>query len=141
MARFDPGTFYSGLPDPNDPTGDRTQFGRSVPIDPVSGGFNTDEFFGELRLPIIGPSQDIPFIHAFELHGAARYIANSLAGSDWTYTADERCEFVPGLAARVNYTRSVRALAVHDLFNQDRTRVVSGKSEAVSVDVGGCRCI
>lgn len=116
-ARFDPGTFYYGIPDPNDPTGDRAQFGRSVPIDPVSGGFNTDEFFGELRLPIIGPSQDIPFVNAFELHGAARYIDNSLAGSDWTYTGDARWEFVPGFAARVNYTRSVRAPAVTELFN------------------------
>src|SRR3546814_4544670 len=91
-----------------------------LPYTTLFRSFNTDEFFGELRLPIIGPSQDIPFIHAFELHGAARYIANSLAGSDWTYTGDARWEFVPGLAARVNYTRSVRAPAVTELFNPSR---------------------
>lgn len=113
-ASFDPGAFYAGELQPD---GTRTQFGRSVPIDSVAGSFNTDEFFTELRLPILGPDQDIPFINSFELHGAARYIDNSLAGGDWTYTGDARWELVPGLAFRANYTRSVRAPAVTELFN------------------------
>lgn len=115
-ARFDPGFFYFGAQDPTDPTS-RTPFGRSTPIDPVAGGFNTDEFFTELRLPIIGPNQNIPLIHNLELHGAARYIDNSLAGGDWTYTGDVRWEVFPGFSARGNYTRSVRAPAVTELFN------------------------
>lgn len=116
-ARFDPGAFYFGAVDPADPTGARTQYGRSIPIDPIRGRFNTDEVFGELRVPLIGPDQDIPFVHAFELHGAGRYIDNSLAGGDWTYTGDVRWEPVAGLALRGNYTRSVRAPAITELFN------------------------
>jgi iron complex outermembrane receptor protein len=115
-ASFDPGFFYFGQVDPADPTS-RLQFGRSSPIDPVSGRFNTDEFFTELRLPIIGPDQNIPLIRNLELHGAARYIDNSLAGGDWTYTGDVRWEVFPGISARGNYTRSVRAPAVTELFN------------------------
>ena len=115
-ARFDPGAFYRGEPDPADPTS-FVPFGRSVPIDPVAGGFNTDEAFGELRIPLIGDDQNIPLVNALELHGAGRYIDNSLAGSDWTYTGDVRLEFVPGVSARGNYTRSVRAPAVTELFN------------------------
>ena len=115
-ARFDPGIFYFGQVDPSDPTS-RTSFGRSAPIDPVSGGFNTDEFFSELRLPIIGPDQRIPLVRNFEVHGAARYIKNSLAGADWTYTGDVRWEVFRGISARGNYTRSVRAPAVTELFN------------------------
>lgn len=113
-ARFDPGLFYRGelLPD-----GTRAQFGRSVPIDPVAGGFNTDEVFGELNVPLIGPDQNIPLVHRFSVHGAARYIDNSLAGGDWTYTGDARWEPVEGVALRGNYTRSVRAPAVTELFN------------------------
>lgn len=113
-ARFDPGLFYRGELQPD---GSYTQFGRSVPIDPVAGGFNTDEFFGELNVPLIGPDQNIPLIHRFDVHGAARYIENSLAGGDWTYTGDARWEPIEGLALRGNYTRSVRAPAVTELFN------------------------
>lgn len=115
-ANFDPGLFYYGQPDPNDPT-QRTQFGRSVPIDPVTGGFHTDEFFTEIRIPLLGANQNIPGIHALDLHSAARYIANSLAGNDWTYTGDVRWEVVKGFALRGNYTRAVRAPAVTELFN------------------------
>lgn len=116
-ADFDPGAFYFGEVDPADPTGARTQFGRSVPIDPVSGSFNTDEVFGELTVPIIGRDMDVPLISSLELHGAARYIDNSLAGGDWTYTGDVRYAPIEGLTFRGNYTRSVRAPAITELFN------------------------
>lgn len=115
-ARFDPGAFYYGLPDPNDPT-TRTQFGRSVPIDPVAGKFSTNEGFGELTVPLIGPDLSVPLIRSLNLHGAVRYIDNSLAGDDWTYTGDVRWELFPGVTLRTNYTRSVRAPAITELFN------------------------
>jgi outer membrane receptor protein involved in Fe transport len=113
-AAFDPGFFYGGQLEAD---GTRTQFGRSAVIDPVAGGFNTDEVFGELQVPLIGPSQNIPLVNSVELRGAARYIENSLAGGDWTYTGDVRWELFEGLALRGNYTRSVRAPAVTELFN------------------------
>ena len=113
-ASFNPGLFYLGQLNAD---GTRSQFGRSTPIDPVSGGFNTDEFFGELTVPLIGPDQNVPLINSLELHGAGRYIKNSLAGGDWTYTGDARWEPFAGLAIRGNYTRSVRAPAVTELFN------------------------
>ncbi len=114
---FDPGVFYFGQPDPNDPTGDRTQFGRSVPIDPVSGKFNTDEVFGELTIPLIGPEQNIPLVNSFELNGAIRYINHSLAGKDPTYTIGATWRPVRDVTFRGNYTRSVRAPAITEVFN------------------------
>lgn len=116
-ANFDPGVFYFGQPDPNDPDGDRTQFGRSVPIDPVSGDFNTDEIFGELTIPLVGRDQNIPLIYSLELNGAARYIDNSLAGGDWTWTAGATWQPIRDITFRGNFTRSVRAPAVTELFN------------------------
>ena len=115
-ANFDPGAFYFGQPDPNNP-GQRIQFGRSVPIDPVRGSFYTNEGFAELSVPLIGNDQNIPFIRSLELHGAARYIENSYAGGDFTYTGDARWEPISGITFRGNYTRSVRAPAVTELFN------------------------
>ncbi|WP_324750159.1 TonB-dependent receptor [Sphingomonas sp. LY54] len=116
-ADFDPGLFYFGQVDPADPTGDRTPFGRSVPIDPVSGKFNTDEVFGELTIPLIGPDNNIPLIHRLELNGAIRYIDHSLAGGDPTWTAGASWQPIRDLTFRGNYTRSVRAPAITELFN------------------------
>lgn len=110
---FDPGTFYFGEDDGN---GGRTQFGRSIPIDPVKGKFNTNEFFGELLIPIISPDMNT-FIHSFEFDGAARYIDHSIAGGDWTWTAGGRLTPVEGFTIRGNFTRSVRAPAITEIFN------------------------
>ena len=115
-ANFDPGAYYFGLPDPNNP-GQRTQFGRSIPIDPVRGSFYTNEGFAELSVPLIGNDQRIPLVRSLELHGAARYIENSFAGGDFTYTGDARWEVLPGISFRGNYTRSVRAPAITELTN------------------------
>jgi outer membrane receptor protein involved in Fe transport len=123
---FDPGAFYFGGADPDpatdangdgDPTNDRVQFGRSVPILPVSGHYNTDEVFGELTAEIVGPANGIPAIYRLELHGAARYVDHSTAGGDWTWTAEGRWAPIRDLAFRANYTRAIRAPAITEIFN------------------------
>lgn len=123
---FDPGAFFFGAPDPDpttdangdgDPTNDRVQFGRSIPIFPVSGGFNTDEVFGELTAELVGPQNDVPLVHNLELHGAARYVDHSTAGGDWTYTIEGRWAPVRDIAFRANYTRAIRSPAITELFN------------------------
>jgi outer membrane receptor protein involved in Fe transport len=116
-ARFNPGAFFFGQPDPADPTAPRTQFGRTIPIDPIKGKFNTDEVFGEVTIPLIGPDTGISFIRSFELNGAARYIDHSLAGGDLTWTAGATFQPVRDLTIRGNFTRSVRAPAITELFN------------------------
>lgn len=110
---FDPGLFFFGEDNGN---GTRTQYGRSIPIDPVKGKFNTNEFFGELLIPIISPDMNF-FIHSLEFDGAARYIDHSIAGGDWTWTAGGRLSPVEGVTIRGNYTRSVRSPAITEIFN------------------------
>ena len=123
---FDPGEFFFGGddPDPNvdtnddgDPANDRVQFGRSVPIFPVKGSFHTKEVFGELRAPIVSPSNAIPGIYSLELHGAARYVDHSTAGGDWTYTIEGRYAPIRDIAIRGNYTRAIRAPAITEVFH------------------------
>ena len=123
---FKPGDFFYGADDPNplvDSNGDgivdndRIQYGRSIPIFPVKGSYNTDEVFGELRAAIINPSNNIPGIRSLELHGAARYVDHNTAGSDWTYTAEGRWGIIKDIAIRGNYTRAIRAPAITEIFN------------------------
>lgn len=113
---FDPGEFYFGYFDGN---GERQQFGRSIPINPVEGHYSTREAFGEVRAPIFGPSNSVPGIYSLELHGAARFVDHSTAGGDWTYTAEGRWAPVRDLALRGNFTRAIRAPAITELFNPE----------------------
>ena len=111
---FDPGEFFFGF---FDEEGERQQFGRSIPINPVEGSYHTKEAFAEIRAPIFGPSNNIPGMHSLELHGAARYVDHSSAGGDWTYTAEGRWAPIRDVAFRGNFTHAIRAPAITELFN------------------------
>lgn len=112
---FDPGAFYFG--EDADGDGEREQFGRSIPIDPVSGKFHTNEMFGELRIPLVSPDMGWGFINSAELEGAVRYVNHSLAGKDWTWTAGGRIAPIEDITLRGNFTRSIRAPAITEFFN------------------------
>ena len=139
-SRFDPGVFYFGSGTGGSDV--RGSYGRSTPIDPVSGKFHTNEVFGELNADIISPSNDIRFVHSLSFNSAARYIWNSLAGSDPTYTIGARYAPVASFAFRGAYTRAVRAPSVTEAFNPksqayffavdpcDQAQVVNGPNPA-----------
>jgi iron complex outermembrane recepter protein len=123
---FKPGQFYFGGPDPDpttdtsgdgDPTNDRVQYGRSIPIFPVKGSYHTNEVFGELRAPIVRPSNGVTGIYNLELHAAARYVDHSTAGGALTYTAEGRWGIIKDIAFRGNYTHAIRAPAITEVFN------------------------
>lgn len=123
---FDPGEFFLGGPDPDptddadddgDPTNDRVPFGQSVIILPVFGQYNTDEVFGELRAALIGPDNNIPAIYSLELQGAARYVDNSTAGGDLTWTLGASWQPIRDITIRGNFTRAIRAPFITEAFN------------------------
>ncbi|QNA84011.1 TonB-dependent receptor [Sphingomonas sp. So64.6b] len=123
---FNPGSFFSGGPDPDpltdadgdgDPTNDRVAFGQTVIIQPLFGEYNTDEVFGELRAALISPSNNVPFIHSLELQGAARYVDNSAAGGDLTWTVGASYQPIQDITLRGNYTRAIRAPFITEAFN------------------------
>ena len=125
-ADFRPGTYFAGAPDPDPtsdadgdgiPDNDRVSFGQGAVIQPVSGEFDTNEFFAELTVPLIGADQNIPLIHSLELNGAFRYIDHSLAGGDETYTVGGKWQPIRDITFRGNYTRSVRSPAITEFFN------------------------
>jgi outer membrane receptor protein involved in Fe transport len=103
-AGFEPDQFY------------QQGVGYDIPIGPLSGGFRTNEVFGELLVPVFSPAQDIPGMNRLELEGAAREVDHSVAGKALTWTAGLRWEPVSILQLRGNYTRSIRAPSVTEAF-------------------------
>jgi iron complex outermembrane recepter protein len=113
------------------------------PLGPVSGAYVTNEVFGELLVPLIGPRQNLPWAHRLELEAAAREVDHSFAGKATTWTAGLRFEPVGTLQLRSNYTHSILAPSVTDAFLPaeptsttaedpcDQTQIKSGPNPAV----------
>ncbi len=94
-----------------------------TPVQSLSGGYDTNEFYAETLLPLIEADSgfSVPFIASLQLEGAIRFVDNSLAGSDTTWTAGGRLRpNLPGLGdsitIRGNATTSIRAPSVQELF-------------------------
>jgi len=85
---------------------------------PSSGGrISSDEFYGELLVPIVSPDLNIPFVDTLEAEGAIREIKSSLDGGDaTTWTVAGTYKPVPDLTFKGNITRSVRSPSVTELF-------------------------
>lgn len=112
-ARFDPGTFYRGQ---RNPDGTYTQYGNSIPINPVAGGFVTNEGFAEINLPFISHQNGFKFLDLLEVKAAARYVSHSTAGGDFTWTGGGRLAIIPDVVFTGNFTRSIRSPSITELF-------------------------
>lgn len=102
-SEFIPDTFLA--------SGDVLGFNAGLP---TKGGYNVKEVFGEVRVPIVEDG----FIHALELNGAFRYSDYSLdrVGGNWTYNFGGEFAPIEDIRFRGQYSRSVRAPNVQDLF-------------------------
>ena len=97
----------------------------TTPVRNVSGDFDTSEIYGETVIPIVedgvGPGFDVPFLASLQLEGALRFVDNSSAGNDVTWTLGGRLRpelpvIEDGLTIRGNFTQSIRAPSVQELF-------------------------
>lgn len=124
-SNFNPGTFYRGATTDQYPgvdfdgdgDDDDLFYGRSVPIKPVFGKYHTNEVFGELNADLISADNHVPFIHELSFQTAGRYIWNSQAGNDPTYTFQGRYSPVKDITFRAAFTRAVRAPSITEAFN------------------------
>lgn len=121
---FDPGPLLLGGPDTDlatdsdgdgNPGNDCTSFTRDACITPVVGSFHTNEFFSELRAPIVSPSNSIPGIRMLELQAAFRWVEHSTAGGDPAWTVGLRWSPIRDITFRGNFTRSIRSPAVGEI--------------------------
>jgi len=75
--------------------------------------FKVSELFGELNVPIL---KDLPFAHELTLSGAARYSHYTLSGNTFAWNANAIWAPTRDLRLRANYSKSVRAPTLNDLF-------------------------
>lgn len=85
-----------------------------VPSSPTAGGFNVDEFYGELNVPLLA---DMPFIKKLEINGAVRVSDYNLFGSNTVFKAGANWRVTNDLMIRGNYSEGFRAPGIGELFN------------------------
>ncbi|MGK7297440.1 MAG: TonB-dependent receptor domain-containing protein, partial [Candidatus Wenzhouxiangella sp. M2_3B_020] len=89
---------------------------RSAPFAETGGEFDTDEFFAEAVAPIFSEDMNIPGFSALELNGAVREIDNSQSGKSTVWSAGGNWKPIRTLNVRGNYTESIRAPSLVELF-------------------------
>lgn len=89
--------------------------GRGAAITPVSGGYNLDEVFGEVFVPLISSQTDF-FIDTLSLFARGRYVDNTINGGFFAWAAGGEFAIIPDIKFRGNFTKSFRAPAVTELF-------------------------
>ena len=87
--------------------------GADVPTSPARGGFNVDEIYGEIRVPLLA---DTPFFEKLEFDGAVRHSNYSTFGSNTTFTASGLWKPVKDLLFRGGYAESLRAPSIGELY-------------------------
>jgi iron complex outermembrane recepter protein len=97
------------------------------------GAYHTDEFSGELLVPIVGGDFTLPLVRALEVNGSYRVVDNSLAGHNTVWGAGVRWEVGYGLAFRASKSRNFSAPTLDEQFAP--TSVSPGNPAADPCDV------
>ena len=92
--------------------------GSDIPAQATAGGYNVNEAYAELRLPLL---RDTGFFHRLELTGAARYSHYSIDDRDrtfsaTTYKASINWEPIEDLLFRGSWGQGFRAPSIGELF-------------------------
>ena len=90
--------------------------GRGAAVPDTGGSFSTDEFSGEIYVPLVSEDLNIPFVHNLEAEASIREISNSQAGDATVWTVGGSYQPISQLTIRGNRTRSVRSPSLTELF-------------------------
>lgn len=93
---------------------------------PTSGSFKTNEFAGEVLVPVLGGDFTLPFVESADISGQYRVVDNSLAGTErvWGVSANWTVGF--GLRLRGSMSRNFRAPTLNQLLAPQTTALGGG---------------
>lgn len=111
---------------------DRRGDAWGVPVYPTSGSFNTDEFAGELVVPLLGRDFSLPGAQNIELNGSIRYVDHSIAGKELVWGAGVTWDVVTGMRLRGSIGRNFRAPNLGQLISPT-SQTTSGVNNPCSV--------
>lgn len=94
----------------------RAGLGRSSPLQAVKGSYTTQEFFGEVVVPLVGEPNAMPLLRELTLFGKGRRVDNSVNGEFTAWTGGLRWKPIEELAFRGNVTRSMRSPSLLELY-------------------------
>ena len=121
--------YGSFTPDPITQAG----FSSDIPAQAAAGRFNVDEVYGELRVPLL---RDTPFFQLLELNGAARHSNYSTFGGNTTLSGGGLWKPVRDLLLRGQYSESLRAPSIGELFGA-RSRFDASIDDPCTSATGG----
>lgn len=98
------------IPDPVVAAGETAD----VPTNPTTGGYDVDEFYGEIVVPIL---KDVPGANVLSFSAAARYSDSNLFGSETGSKLSLNWGPTENLMLRTSYSEGFRAPNIGELFN------------------------
>ena len=87
--------------------------GSDIPSLPARGAINSDEVYGEVRIPLL---KDAPFFKSLDVSGAVRYADYSTSRASTTYTGSVLWKPAAQLLLRGSYATGFRAPSIGELF-------------------------
>lgn len=90
--------------------------GREVAFLPMQGSFATKEIFVEVFAPLVDSDANLPLLNRFDLTAKYRRVDNTVNGVFNTYTYGFQWEPIEDFEFRGNFTRSLRAPSITELF-------------------------
>ena len=92
-------------------------------------GYNTNEYSGELLLPVLGEGFNAPGFKTVELTGQYRHVENSIAGKEDVWGLGLRWEVFKGLTFRASRSRNFRAPTLYELGGPTSTTLAGGTGD------------
>ncbi len=87
--------------------------GADIPSQPAAGRYNSDEIYGEIRIPLV---KDAPFFYSLEATGSIRHADYSISGASTTYSGTGLWKPFADLLLRGSYATGFRAPSLGELF-------------------------
>ncbi|WP_017217440.1 TonB-dependent receptor domain-containing protein [Pseudoalteromonas sp. NJ631] len=82
----------------------------------TSGSYTTQDLFAEISLPLVSSDMDIPLVNTLSVDASFRRIDNDAAGKDNVWAVGLNYQPISDLMVRANYSETVRAPSVTELF-------------------------
>ena len=99
-----------------------------------SAGYNTDEFSGELLVPLVDSAMNVPLVRMLEASAAGRLVDNSIAGKEQVWDLGLRWQPIEGVTLRTSRSRNFRAPTLAMLFSPSNTELSNSGIDPCDAD-------